>query len=43
MAVELQFGYMFDSGQVLHLQVPEFLFRPSGFQSVEVRPKNLEF
>ena len=43
MVVELQAGYMPDAGQVSQFQVPEFFSRSSIFQSLEVRPKNLEF
>lgn len=43
MAVELQSGYMSEPGQVSQFQVPEFLSRSSGFQSLEVRLKNLQF
>ena len=42
MAVELPSGYTSEPGEVLLLQVPDLLHRSSEFQSVEVRPKNLE-
>lgn len=42
MAVERPSGYTSEPGEVLLLQVPDLLRRSSEFQSVEVRPKNLE-